>query len=296
MLSRLRWHRTRRGGVLVKVNDQPIYMQPLYNALVEDYGLPLAKQFIADELVRQELVRQGISTDVTKDQAAAESRKALQQIFNFVDSPTPDQLEGLLEQFLAKQNFTIRQWNTTMRRNVGLSLLAGLRAEVSDEELREEFLRRYNGKLSARHIQVPTLADAENILRKLKDGQDFTKLAYKYSTNPSGKRGAWLPEVGTQTAETKMNPVLVQVVRSLKKPRDYSGAVQVGTNFHIIKLEEAIPPKNVKFDSIRDELRAIVLLERTQMLQQEILQELFRKAKIEYVAPTIREKIEQGKK
>ena len=49
-------------------------------------------------------------------------------------------------------------------------------------------------------------------------------------------------------------------------------------------------------EKIRDELREVVLLEKTMMLQQEILQELFRKAKIEYVAPSIREKIEQGKK
>jgi foldase protein PrsA len=279
--------------ILVKVNGEPLYMQSLYDVLVDDYGLPLAKQFIADELVRQELVRQGISTDVTKEQVKAESRKALQLIFG---SFTPDQLDGLLAQFLAKQNYTLRQWNITMRRNVGLSRLATLRAKISDEELRQEFLRRYNGTLSSRHIQVPTLAEAENILSKLKEGQDFAKLAYKYSTNPSGKQGAWLPEIGTQATETKVNPVLVQVVRSLKKPGDYSGAVQVGTNFHIVKLEKTIPPKNVKFDNVRDELRAIVLVERTQKLQQEILQELFQKAKIEYVAPSIREKIEQGKK
>ena len=182
-----------------------------------------------------------------------------------------------------------------MRRNVGLSRLAARRVKVSDKELREEFLRRYDGKLLARHIQVPTLIEAEKIIRMLKQGRDFTRLAYKYSTNPSAKQGGWLPEVGTQTNDTKMSPVLVQVVRSLKKPGDYSGAVQVGTNFHIVRLEKMIPPKNVKFEKVRDELRAVVLLEKTQRLQQQILQELFKKAKIEYVNPTIREKIEQGK-
>ena len=283
--------------VLVKVDGQPLYMQPLYNALVDDYGLPLTKQFIADELVRQELVRQGISTEVTKNQIAAESKRALRLILGeIVDNPTPNQLDRLLAQFLAKQNYTLRHWNITMRRNVGLARLALRQAKVSDEELWEEFLRRYNGKLLSRHIQVPTLGEAEKILDKLKDGQDFAKLALKYSTNPSAKRGAWLPEIGTQTTEANMNPVLVQVVRSLEKTGDYSGAVQVGTNFHIIKLEKIIPPKNVKFEDISDELRAIVLLEKTQMLQQKILQELFQKAKIEYVAPSIREKFEQGKK
>ena len=286
---------TDTAPVLVKVNSQPLYMQPLYDALVDDYGLPLAKQFIADELVRQELVRQSLSTEVTKKQVAAEDRKALQLIFKFVDA-TPEQLKGLREQFLVKYNYTPRQWDVTMRRNARLSRLAAQRVKVSDEELREEFLHRYDGKLLARHIQVPTLVEAEKIIRLLKQGQDFTKLAYTHSTNPSAKRGAWLPEIGTQTNNTKMNPVLAQVVRSLKNPGDYSGAIQVGTNFHIVRLEKTIPPKNVKFEKIRDELRAIVLLERTQMLQQEILQELFSKAKIEYVNPNIRKKIEQGKK
>jgi len=283
-----------KGGIetiLVKVNGEPLYMQPLYEALVDDYGLPIAQQFIADELVRQELVRQGLSTDITEEQIAAESQKALQMIFKFVGDSTPDQLGDLLTQFLAKRNTTHRQWDMAMRRNVGLSRLAARLAKVSDEELREEFLRRYNGRLAARHIQVPTLANAENILRKLKEGQDFAKLAYKHSTNPSGKRGGWLPEIATQTTETKLNPVLVEVVRSLEKTGDYSGAIQVGTNFHIVKLEKTIPPENVKFDDIRDELRAIVFLERTQVLQQEILQELLRKAKIEYIDSTIRQKV-----
>lgn len=284
------------GAVLVKVNGQPVYMQPLYDALVDDYGLPLAKQFIADELVRQELVRRGISTDVTNEQTAAQTQKTLRMIFKFVDGSTPQQLDGLLEQFLAKRNITRRQWDITMRRNVRLSRLAGLRAKVSDEELQDGFLRRYDGKLSARHIQVPTLADAEKILKLIADGQDFAELAYKYSTNPDGKRGGWLPEISTQTAEHDVNPVLVQVVRSLKKTGDHSGAVQVGTNFHIVKLEKTILPENVKFDDVCDELRTIILLEKIRILQQEILQELFRKAKIEYIDRTISEKIEQGKK
>ncbi len=283
-------------GVLVTVNGQPLYMKPMYDALLDDYGLQLARQFIADELVQQELVRQGLSTDVTKKQIALENRKALHMMFKLTEDTAPQDLDKLRDGWLEKNKFTLRQWNAIMRRNVGLTRLAANRAKVSDEELREEFLRRYNAALRSRHIQVPTLVRAEKILKLLKQGQDFTKLAYKYSTNPSAKSGAWLPEIGTQTAEKNMNTVLVQVIRSLQNSGDYSGAVQVGTNFHIVRLEEKIPPKNVKFDDVRDELRAIVLLEKTQRLQREVLGELFQKAKLEYVEPSIRKQVEQGKK
>lgn len=47
---------------------------------------------------------------------------------------------------------------------------------------------------SARHILVKTKEEAEKIKQQLSKGEDFAKLAKKYSTCPSGKKGGDLGE------------------------------------------------------------------------------------------------------
>ncbi len=47
----------------------------------------------------------------------------------------------------------------------------------------------------AKHILVKTKLEAESIKEKLKQGQDFAKLARKFSTCPTRKRGGDLGEV-----------------------------------------------------------------------------------------------------
>jgi peptidyl-prolyl cis-trans isomerase C len=46
----------------------------------------------------------------------------------------------------------------------------------------------------ARHILVKTVDEANALLKRLKEGEDFDKLARKYSTCPSKKNGGSLGE------------------------------------------------------------------------------------------------------
>ena len=47
-------------------------------------------------------------------------------------------------------------------------------------------------KVQARHILVATKELAEDIKRKLDDGDDFAKLAEQFSECPSKKRGGYM--------------------------------------------------------------------------------------------------------
>ena len=284
------------GDLLVMVNGKPLLMDSLHDALVQDYGLPIAQQLIFDELVRRELEKQNLPPEVTARQIEIENQRAMRKILQFENAPSPEQMESLLPQLLAQRNITRRMYFAVMARNARLAQLAAKRVTVTEDDIREEFFTQYDGKYRVRHIQVPDAGEGEKILKKIDAGEDFEQLARKHSTNPSGKTGGWLPDIGPRSAPDIVPPVLRKNIRALKKPGQVSNIVQVGTNYHILKLEKIIPPGNVKFEDVKDRLRDIVRDKKIDILQMTIMQELFRNATIEYINPTIRAQSERGPK
>ena len=284
------------AALLAKINGKPLLMESLHEVLVQDYGLPIARQLIADELVRCELEKQNLPVEVTASQIEIENRRAMSKILPPENAPSPEQMESLLPQLLAQRNITRRMYFATMARNARLARLAAKRVTVTEDDISYEFFTQYDGKYRVRHIQVPDAGEAEKILRKIEAGEDFEQLARKYSTNPSRKTGGWLPDIGPRSAPDIVPPVLRENIRALKKPGQVSNIVQVGTNYHILKLEEIVPPGNVKFEDVKDRLRDIVRDKKIDLLQMKIMQELFRNATIEYINPTIRAQSMRGSK
>lgn len=280
--------------LLARVNGEPLPMTPLHEALVQDYGRMIAQQIIADEVVRQELLRRNLSLEVTEADIQEESRLALSRLFQFPDPPSEDQWERLLQQFLVREKLTRRQWDATMKRNVRLSRLAEQRVEISEQDLVEEFHRQYDGKLRVRHIQVESLQKALDLLARIQDGADFEALVFKHSNNPDAKTGGWLPEIAARTDPPNVSPTLLQAARAMRSEGTVSDPVQVGTTFHLLKLEEIIPPTDVQFSNVKDNLRTIVRQRRVQQLQQIILRELLNAADIQYINPEIRSQISTG--
>ncbi len=85
-------------------------------------------------------------------------------------------------------------------------------------------------KAAALHILVKTKPEAEKILKQLEKGEDFAKLAKKYSICPSGKRGGDLGEF----RKGKMVKAFDDVV--FKRPvLKVHGPVKTKFGFHLIK-------------------------------------------------------------
>ena len=68
-------------ALLAKVNGNPLFMESLHEVLVQDYGFPIARQPIADELVLRELEKQNIPPEVTTRQIEIENRRAMSKYF-----------------------------------------------------------------------------------------------------------------------------------------------------------------------------------------------------------------------
>lgn len=271
--------------VMAYVNGQPIYMTELHDLLVRSHGLPIAQQLIALELVRQEAGRRGVT--VSEADLAREHRRSLEQMFPQVESDR--QRERLLEQLQAKGKVSPTQWKLTMQRNALLAAMAASQVQVTEQDLREAFAEEFGRRVVIRHIQVPSLPAAQQVLKRLESGADFETVARDTSVNPSRAQGGLLPAFGKDTEGVPY--ALRQAALSMEREGQISDPVQVMTAFHILKLEEIIETQDVAFDDVRGRLIEEVRREKIQQRKSRLLVELFRDARtedgIEYVDPTL---------
>ncbi len=276
-------------AVMAYVNGEPVYMDQLNQLLISGYGLAVAQQLVANELVRQEAQRKGIT--VTDAEVEAEHQRTMDTMFATVTDA--NQRQRLLEQLLKKNNVSQDQWNLTMRRNTLLAKLAESQVQVTDDEVKEEFDRQYERKVRVQHIQTANLADAQKVLKDIAEGAEFTALVNKYSIGPTADKAGLLEPFGSK--DTGTPPALRQVAMGMKKVGDVSDPIQVGTAFHILKLLAIIEPENIKFEDVRARLTADVRKRKAVALQQDILQILIRGGKLQYVDATLKSQADLGR-
>lgn len=96
---------------------------------------------------------------------------------------------------------------------------------------------------------------AEEVLKKIKAGEDFAKLASEFSDDPGSKtKGGDLGFF----SRGKMVPVFESTAYSLK-PGEVSGIVETPFGFHIIKTEEKKEPGLEPYDQVKDKVKKKVL-------------------------------------
>ena len=86
-------------------------------------------------------------------------------------------------------------------------------------------------KAMARHILVKTEAEAAQLKKRLAAGEPFDKLAKKYSTCPSGKRGGDLGEV----RPGQMVRVIDEVIFK-KAVGEVHGPVKSQFGYHLVQV------------------------------------------------------------
>lgn len=85
--------------------------------------------------------------------------------------------------------------------------------------------------LNARHILVPDRITAEDVLRHLKNGQNFEEMARKYSQCPSAPQGG---DLGNLKGKKNVDTDFMEALEILK-PGQTSGIVRTRFGYHIIQ-------------------------------------------------------------
>ncbi len=143
-------------------------------------------------------------------------------------------------------------------------------------------------QVKARHIliQVPKGATdeekkklkekAEEVLKKVKAGEDFTKLAAEFSDDPGTKSKGG--ELGF-FSKGSMVPAFEQAAFSLK-PGEVSDLVETEFGFHVIKVDEKKAAVAEPFETIKDKVTQQVLREKQEAKVTEFVEQALKKAKV----------------
>jgi len=129
---------------------------------------------------------------------------------------------------------------------------------ISDEEIKkaydEKVTQLASKEFNARHILVKEEDEAKAIIKELKGGADFEKLAKEKSTGPSGSNGGSL---GWFKAKT-MVPAFANAVKKMTKGEISNDPVKTQFGYHIIKLEDSRDTKLPTLDSLKAQLKRVI--------------------------------------
>ncbi len=130
-------------------------------------------------------------------------------------------------------------------------------------------------EIHARHILVATDADAEAVIKRLKAGEDFAKVAKEVSKDTGSDGG----DLGWFTKD-KMVAEFAEAAFKLE-PGQLSSPVKSPFGWHVIELEGKREKPFPTFDEVKDQVSRYVV----QKAQGELVTELRKGAKIERAEP-----------
>jgi len=147
------------------------------------------------------------------------------------------------------------------------------------DENKEEFA--VPEQIHAKHILIAddeTSADKIALIQgELEKGVAFEDLATEHSICPSSQQGGDLGTFG----RNQMVPAFEEAAFALKEAGDVSEPVKSDFGWHIIKLEEKVPPSLVPFDEAKPQIEQYLSGEKKAKKYQETLDALKEEYKVE---------------
>ncbi len=199
---------------------------------------------------RASMLRQIITSMVIADQARKEGFSQRQDI--------KENMELLINNFL-----TIEYFDKVIAQKI----------EVKDKHIRQYYEENKSkfkvpARVRARHILVKVnrtapegelkqaQEQANQILKRIKSGEDFSKLAAEYSDDPGSKETGG--DIGF-FSRGRMAPEFENTAFSLK-PGETSDIVQTNFGFHIIRVTDRKDPSIQPYETVKEQLRKKVAI------------------------------------
>jgi peptidyl-prolyl cis-trans isomerase C len=133
---------------------------------------------------------------------------------------------------------------------------------ITDEELHKLYDEQVpkGSEYKARHILVDTEDEAKKLIAELDKGADFSELAKKHSTGPSGKTGG---ELGWFSPKQMVAP-FSEAVAKLEKGKYTETPVKTQFGWHVIMLDDVRESTPPSFEQVKPQLQAFVQKQRVQ--------------------------------
>lgn len=279
------------GDALVVVNGKAISKKRVVSLLMEAHGVEFMQQLIVLELAKEECKRRGLRVtpaDVEAERMDALNRIAAEAKMDPTDA-TEENKQRALEAVLRQRGISMPEFLLGMERNAYLRKVVEQDFHVDEATLREEFARTYGERVQVRHIQVSVQNPGRlnEVISLLQRGADFAEVAREKSANvETAARGGELPPF-TFTDE-RIDPLIREAAFSMKVGEVLTSPVRTDQYYHVLKLERRIPPENVKFKDVRDQVEKSVRERVIPSKMGELASELFSKASVKVIDAEMR--------
>ncbi|KGE16752.1 peptidylprolyl isomerase [Paenibacillus wynnii] len=257
-------------SAVATVNGTNITKDQLYAKLVEAGGENTLKSMITTTIVELEAKKANVPA-VTDADINAEIE----------DLKTQFGGEAALNSALSQSGMTIDDLKKQMPIQVQLRKILEPQIKITDDEVKkyyEDNKATYDTveQVRASHILVATQAEADAILKQLKDGADFAALAQEKSTDTGSKDNGGDLDFFNREA---MDPSFADAAFKLKVG-ETSGAVKSQFGFHIIKVTDRKEAHTSTFEEKKEEVRKTLVTQKVSEMSATWLEETTAKAKI----------------
>ncbi len=233
----------------------------------------LLERLIEGELLLQEARRKGIHIDP----------KLVEAKIRLLDSQYQ---QGGLKTKLAKQDRKLEDYRRETTEGLLIEKLIKQevidRIAISRQEI-EAFYERHGDlflrpdEVRVRQIVTRTEEEAEKLRRQIHRGEDFTKLAAAHSLGPEGKQGGDLGYF----PRGRMPPVIDEVCFKLYLSQKVSKVVASPYGYHLFKLVDKRPARQLSLDDARKEIEHKLVDERAKEAESYFIRSLRERARID---------------
>jgi foldase protein PrsA len=262
------------GGTVATVNGQPI-SQSAFDTKLE--GTPLART-VLQQMVQDALIDQyAKNNNITVSDAEINARE---------DQIKQNFPAGSWDQMLKSRGLSEDDVHSALREQLILDKALGSQVKVTPAQISDYFDKNRATfdkpeQVTARHILVPNLAEAEKVEQLLKSGSNFADVAKQYSTDPGSKdKGG---DLGT-FKRGQMVPAFDKVAFS-EPVNAISPPVKSPFGYHIIQVEARIPGTKATLASATPQITDTLRQQQEAPLIQPFLQGLQQKADIKINNP-----------
>jgi peptidyl-prolyl cis-trans isomerase SurA len=249
-------------------------------------------QIVAERLLEAQAKELAVeATDAQVDAAIDDIKRK-----NHLDDEQLDR--ALDEQGLDRQAFR-RQLRRDIEAFRILEMKVKTRIKVTDEDLKSWYQshpKEFAGdeRVHVRHIFLPVpasasaaeeaaaRAQADQVLERLKAGEDFAAVAKQVSKGPSAAEGGELGFV----KRGAIQPELEKAAFALQAGQ-VSPLVRTRSGYHILKVEERKSSGTLPFDEVKDAIRDRLASERVEIQRAQYLAELRKDAVVEVRLPEL---------
>ena len=251
------------------VDGEKITKDELYETLVQSGGQEALAVLIDGKLIDLEVKDKKIK--VTDKEVDAE-------LATFVESTGG---EEAFKSAIEQSGMTEKEFKENIVEYLSLRKLLEPRIEITDEEIKTFFEENKEQmgqaeQVQASHILVEDEATAKEVEQKLKDGEDFAKLAEEYSQDPgNASNGGDLGYFG----KGKMVPEFEEAVFAMEVD-EISGPVETSNGFHIIHLTGKKEAKEATLEDSKDQVKDTIFEQKMQTEYGVLIEELKEKYKV----------------